>query len=73
VFTATDCFYVRIEKNEVANHLIASWHYSTSQKDTGSIPDEALHFSIDLILIAARGPVVDSGSDRNEYQESSWG
>jgi hypothetical protein len=39
----------------------------------GSILDEAIGFSIDLILPAALGPEVDSASNRNEYQESSWG
>jgi hypothetical protein len=34
-----------------------------------SIPDG---FSIELILPAALGPGVDSASNRNEYQESSW-
>jgi hypothetical protein len=30
-------------------------------------------FSIDLILPATYGPGVNSASNRNEYQESSWG
>jgi hypothetical protein len=34
----------------------------------------SLNFSIDLILPAAHcGLGVDSASNRNEYQESSWG
>jgi hypothetical protein len=33
----------------------------------------SLNFSIDLILPAALWPGVDSASNRNEYQESSWG
>jgi hypothetical protein len=32
-------------------------------------PMWSLYFSIDLTL----GPEVDSASNRNEYQESSWG
>jgi hypothetical protein len=38
----------------------------------GSSPDE-MDFSIYLILLAAHGPGVESASNRNEYQESSWG
>jgi hypothetical protein len=30
-----------------------SWHYATSRKVVGSIPDEIIDFSIDLILQAA--------------------
>jgi hypothetical protein len=33
----------------------------------------SLDFSIDLILPAALWPGVDSATNRNEYQESSWG
>jgi hypothetical protein len=33
----------------------------------------SLDFSIDLILQPHYGPGVDSASNRNEYQESSWG
>jgi hypothetical protein len=32
----------------------------------------SLLLSIDLILLAALGPGVDSASNRNAYQESSW-
>jgi hypothetical protein len=48
-------------------------HYATSRKVAGSSPDEVIGFSIDLILPAALGPGVDSASNRNEYQEFSWG
>jgi hypothetical protein len=43
------------------------------QKVMGSIPDEVTGFLIDLILPAAYGPGVSSVSNRNEYQDSSWG
>jgi hypothetical protein len=36
------------------------------------IPMRSLDFSIDLILSATLGPVVNSASNRNEYQEFSW-
>jgi hypothetical protein len=35
-------------------------------------PVRSLDFLIDLILPAAYNPGVDSASNRNEYQESSW-
>jgi hypothetical protein len=38
------------------------------------VPMRSLDISIDLILSAAHyGPGVDSASNRNEYQEDSWG
>jgi hypothetical protein len=38
------------------------------------VPDEVIgFFSIDLILPTALWPGVDSASNRNEYQEYSWG
>jgi hypothetical protein len=36
-------------------------------------PIRSLDFSIHLILPAALWPWVDSASNRNEYEESSWG
>jgi hypothetical protein len=36
-------------------------------------PLRSLDFSIDLTFPATIGPGVDSVSNRNEYQESSWG
>jgi hypothetical protein len=36
------------------------------------IPMMSLDFSIGQILLAHYGPGVDSASNRNEYQESSW-
>jgi hypothetical protein len=55
-------------------HMVA-WlrHYAIGWKITGSIPDEVTgffqfteHFQLHY------GPGVDSASNRNEYQESSW-
>jgi hypothetical protein len=36
------------------------------------IPMKSLDFSIDLISHPQYGPVIESASNRNEYQESSW-
>jgi hypothetical protein len=41
-------------------------HYVTSQKVAGSIPDEVIGFQPQY------DPGVDSVSNINEYQESSW-
>jgi hypothetical protein len=49
--------------------IIIIRHYATSRKVVGSSPDEVEFF----ILPAALWPGVDSASNRNEYQESSWG
>jgi hypothetical protein len=38
----------------------------------GSIPDKIVFLLIYLILPATLWPTVDSESNRNEYQESSW-
>jgi hypothetical protein len=48
-----------------------SWlrQYATSRKVTGSSPDVVDFFN----LPPHYGPGVDSASNRNEYQESSWG
>jgi hypothetical protein len=48
-----------------------SWlrHYATSRKVAGSSPDEVDFFNLPTLS----SPVVDSASNRNEYQESSWG
>jgi hypothetical protein len=37
------------------------------------LPMRSLNFLIHLIFLAALWPRVDSASNRNEYQESSWG
>jgi hypothetical protein len=45
-------------------------HYATSRKVAGSIPDEVNGF---LNWPNPSSSAVDSASNRNEYQESSWG
>jgi hypothetical protein len=46
---------------------------ATSRKVTGSSSDEVDFFSIYVIFQPHYGSRVDSVSDRNQYQESSWG
>jgi hypothetical protein len=47
-------------------------HYVTSQKVAGSNPDEVL-FQFTSSFQPHYGPGIDLASNRNEYQESSWG
>jgi hypothetical protein len=47
-------------------------HYATSRKVAGSIPVEVIGF-FNWSNPSNYGPGVDSASNRNEYQESSWG
>jgi hypothetical protein len=50
-------------------------HYATSRKVAGSSPGEVNGFFFRLAesLQPHYGPGVDSASNRNGYQESSWG
>jgi hypothetical protein len=48
-------------------------HSATSRKVAGSSPDEVDFFQFTYSFQQHYGPVVDSASNRNEYQESSWG
>jgi hypothetical protein len=49
-------------------------HYATSRKVADLIPDEVIRFfKLTYSFQAHYGPVVVSASNRNEYQESSWG
>jgi hypothetical protein len=53
-----------------------SWlrHYVTSQKVSGSYPDEAIEFfQFTSFFRPHYGPGVDLASNRNEYHASSWG
>jgi hypothetical protein len=55
---------------------ICRGHYATRWKFADSIPDEVIgffFFSNYLIFQPHYGPGVDSASNRNEYQEFSWG
>jgi hypothetical protein len=49
-------------------------HYATSRKVACSIPDEVIvFFNWPNHFQPHFGPSVDSASNRNEHQESSWG
>jgi hypothetical protein len=53
-----------------------SWlrHYATTRKVAGSIPNEVIGlFQFTETFQPHYGTGVDSASNRNEYQESSWG
>jgi hypothetical protein len=52
-------------------HAVAQWlrHCATNRKIAGSITDNVIEIFIDLILPVALRPVVDSASNRYEYQE----
>jgi hypothetical protein len=53
-----------------------SWlrHYATSRKVAGSIPDEVIgYFNLPNPSSRTMALGVDAGSNRNEYQQSSWG
>jgi hypothetical protein len=43
------------------------------RKVAGSVPDEVIFFQLSWSFQSHYGPGVDSASNRNEYQESSWG
>jgi hypothetical protein len=45
----------------------------TNRKVAGLSPDEADFFQFTLFFQPHYGPGVDSDTERNEYQESSWG
>jgi hypothetical protein len=48
-------------------------HYATSRKVAGSSPDVVDFFQFTKSFQPHYGPGVDSVSNRNEYQEDSWG
>jgi hypothetical protein len=53
-----------------------SWlrHYAASLKVVGSSPEEVIgFFQLTSSFQPHYGPGVDSTSNRNEYQEYSWG
>jgi hypothetical protein len=48
-------------------------HYATDWKVAGSIPDEVIEFfQLTKYFQPHYDPGVDSASNRNKYQESSW-
>jgi hypothetical protein len=58
--------YIDIHRG--ARGSVVGWGtIAISRKVAGSIPDEAIGF-----FQPRYGPEVDSASNRNEYQESSW-
>jgi hypothetical protein len=48
-------------------------HYATTRKVAGSSPDEMDFFQLTESFQPQYDPGVDSASNRNEYQKSSWG
>jgi hypothetical protein len=68
------CRAIVCSGNNDVGHIKRTWlrHYAKSRKVAVSSPDE-VDFLIYLILPAALWPWVDWASNRNEYQESSWG
>jgi hypothetical protein len=51
-----------------------SRHYATRREVTGSYPDEVIRFfNCPKFSTSIMAPVVDSVSNRNEYQDSSSG
>jgi hypothetical protein len=55
-------------------HSVVGWGtVLQARRSRVRFPMRSLYFSIDLILPAALGPGVDSASNRNEYQQFSWG
>jgi hypothetical protein len=58
-----------LDKRGYPKHL---WHYATSRKVTGWIPYEDIRvFQSTQSFQPHYGSLVDSASNRNEYQESS--
>jgi hypothetical protein len=49
------------------------FHYATSRKVACSSPDEVDFFNLPNPSSRTMALGVDSASDKNEYQESSWG
>ena len=57
-----------------SDYFTTLWHYATSRKVAGSIPD-GITGTFHWLKPSGRtrGPGIDSASDRNEYQESFLG
>jgi hypothetical protein len=67
--------YTIIGEDIISSKLRSSLrHYTTSRKVAGSIPSEETEFfNWPNHSSCKYGPVIDSASNRNEYQEFSWG
>jgi hypothetical protein len=66
----------RRNKFALNGHLTAGTrlrHYATSRKVAGLILEEVIGFSIEQSFQPNYSSGVDSASNRNEYQESSFG
>jgi len=62
--------------NSLGGTAVAQWLrcFATNRKMVGSIPAGVIGFFIDIKSFRSHyGPGVDSASNRNEYQEFSWG
>jgi hypothetical protein len=62
-----------VKKIVIYEQLNLLGHYATSWKVAGSSPDEVDFFRFKWSFQPHYGPGVDSASNKNEYQESSWG
>jgi hypothetical protein len=74
MFRKTVNTYSRLVLNLPERGSVVTWGIMLqARRSRVRVPMRLLDFSIDLILQPYYGPDVDTDSDRNEYQESSWG
>jgi hypothetical protein len=77
-FTNIQLTYIQVSKCEnlyLIQYVTYIWlrYYATSRKMEGLSPDEVDFFQFTEFFQLHYCPGVDSASNRNEYQESSWG